>query len=115
MSIRSTRHGAVLAALAATLSLTGVAGAATASAATAAGPATVRPATVRPATVRPATFIGIEDGYGPTLADAQATAGRQMNSDYTGCQRPYFLVDDGQIANGQWWARVEANGCTGYR
>lgn len=103
MSIRPTRHGAVLAALAATLSLTGVAGAATASAA------------VRPATVRPATFIGIEDGYGPTLADAQATASRQMNSDYTGCQRPYFLVDDGQIANGQWWARVEANGCTGYR
>jgi hypothetical protein len=98
MSIRPTRHGAVLAALAATLCLTGVAGAETASAA-----------------VRPATFIGIEDGYGPTLADAQATAGRQMNSDYTGCQRPYFLVDDGQIANGQWWARVEANGCTGYR
>ena len=98
MSIRPTRHGAVLAALAATLSLTGVAGAQTASAA-----------------VRPGTFIGIEDGYGPTLADAQATASRQMNSDYTGCQRPYFLVSDGQIPNGTWWARVEANGCTGYR
>jgi hypothetical protein len=98
MSIRPTRHGAVLAALAATLSLTGVAGTATASAA-----------------VRPATFIGIEDGYGPTLADAQATAGAQMNADYTGCKRPYYLVSDGQIADGTWWARVEANGCTGYR
>ena len=108
MTIRPTRHGAVLAALAATLSLTGVAGAATASAATATG-------ATSSAVMRPATFIGIEDGYGPTLADAQATASRQMNADYTGCQRPYFLVDDGQIATGQWWARVEANGCTGYR
>ena len=97
MSIRPTRQGAALAALAAALSLTGVAGAATASAAE-----------------RPATFIGIEDGYGPTLADAQATASAQMNSDYTGCKRPYFLVSDGQLADGTWWARVEANGCTGY-
>ncbi|ACU75475.1 hypothetical protein Caci_6629 [Catenulispora acidiphila DSM 44928] len=98
MSIRPTRRRAVLAAVAVTVSLTGAAGATTASAA-----------------VRPATFIGIEDGYGPTLADAQATAGAQMNADYTGCKRPYFLVSDGQIADGTWWARVEANGCTGYR
>lgn len=98
MSIRPTRQSAVLAALAAALSLTGVAGAVTASAAE-----------------RPATFIGIEDGYGPTLADAQATASAQMNGDYTGCKRPYYLVSDGQLADGTWWARVEANGCTGYR
>jgi len=98
MSIRPTRQGTVLAALAAALSLTGVAGAATASAAE-----------------RPATFIGVEDGYGPTLADAQATASAQMNADYTGCKRPYILVADSQIANGTWWAEVEANGCTGYR
>ena len=98
MSIRPTRQGAVLAALAAVFSLTGVVGAATAS-----------------AVERPATFIGIEDGYGPTLAAAQATASTQMNADYTGCKRPYILVSDGQIANGTWWAEVEANGCTGYR
>src|ERR1700759_4993129 len=98
MSIRPVRQGAVLTALAAALSLTGAVGAATASAA-----------------VRPATFIGIEDGYGPTLAHAQAPASAQMNADYTGCKRPYFLVSDGQIADGTWWARVEANGCTGYR
>lgn len=98
MSIRPTRQGTVLAALVAALSLAGAAGAATAS-----------------AVERPATFIGIEDGYGPTLADAQANASAEMNGDYVGCKRPYFLVSDGQLADGTWWARVEANGCTGYR
>ena len=47
--------------------------------------------------------------------DAQANASSQMNGDYVGCKRPYFLVSDGQLADGTWWARVEANGCTGYR
>jgi hypothetical protein len=64
--------------------------------------------------VHPDTFIGTEYGYGATLAAATQAANQQMVGDYYGCQRPYFLVDDGQLADGTWWAEVKANGCKGY-
>jgi hypothetical protein len=64
--------------------------------------------------VRPDTFIGTEYGYGPTLAAATQAADSQMVGDYYGCLRPYYLVADGQEADGTWWAEVKANGCKGY-
>lgn len=68
------------------------------------------------ATARPAYgFIGREEGFGPTLDDAIRVAKQQMYGDYVGCKLPFILVDDGQLANGTWWADVDANGCTGYR
>jgi len=60
-------------------------------------------------------FIGHEEGFGPTLDDAIHVAKQQMYGDYVGCKLPFMVVDDGQLANGTWWADVEANGCTGYR
>ncbi|MFL6113622.1 MAG: hypothetical protein ACJ786_20000 [Catenulispora sp.] len=64
--------------------------------------------------VRSYTFTGTEYGYGATLDDAIHTANAQMVGDYYGCRRPYYLVADGQIADGTWWAEVKADGCQGY-
>jgi hypothetical protein len=78
------------------------------------GGGTATAATHGPASVRPYIFIGTEDGYGPTLAAATQAADEQMYGDYYGCQQPFYLVADGQLANGTWWAEVKANGCKGY-
>lgn len=64
--------------------------------------------------VRPYTFIGTEYGYGATLSAATWAADEQMYGDYYGCVQPFYLVADGQLANGTWWAEVKANGCKGY-
>ena len=64
--------------------------------------------------VHPDTFIGTEYGYGATLDDATQAADSQMYGDYYGCQWPFYLVADGQLADGTWWAEVKANGCKGY-
>jgi len=69
---------------------------------------------VRPHAVQPNTFIGKSYGYGPTLADAQQAADSQINDDYYDCKLPYYLIADGQQADGTWWAEVAANGCEGY-
>lgn len=65
--------------------------------------------------VHPDTFVGIEYGEGATLDAAIQNANFQMNGDYYGCLRPYYVVADGQYADGSWWAEVHANGCKGYR
>ncbi len=65
--------------------------------------------------VHPDTFVGTSYGSGATLAAATQDADSQINSDYYGCQQPYYLVADGQRADGTWWAEVKANGCKGYR
>lgn len=79
--------------------------------------ATSTSATTTHGTAVPAAygFIGHEEGFGPTLDDAIRVAKQQMYGDYVGCKLPFILVDDGQLANGTWWADVDANGCTGYR
>jgi hypothetical protein len=64
--------------------------------------------------VRPATFIGHDEGSGPTLAAAEQDAINQLYADYYGCIRPAFITSDGQLADGTWWADSEANGCQGY-
>jgi hypothetical protein len=70
--------------------------------------------TAMAASASPDTFIGHSEGWGPTLAAAQSAADEQMYSDYYGCKQPFYLVSDGQLANGTWWAKVAANGCIGY-
>jgi hypothetical protein len=80
---------------------------ATASAATAA-------AAQPQAGARPDTFIGKSYGYGATLADAQWAADSQIYADYYDCKLPFYLIADGQLADGSWWAEVAANGCQGY-
>ena len=73
--------------------------------------ATTAPA---PAAVHPNTFIGRDDGYGPTPEAAQRAAQEQLTSDYYGCKPPFYLVSEQQLPDGTWWAQVAENGCVGY-
>jgi hypothetical protein len=66
------------------------------------------------ASVSPNTFTGYATGSGATLAAAESAAGDLIDSDYSGCSRPYFLVSDGQYANGTWWAKMGAGNCKAY-
>jgi hypothetical protein len=61
----------------------------------------------------PATFVAHETGYGSTLIAAEQSARNMFANDFYGCGTA-FLVSDGQLANGTWWAYMAAN-CSGYR
>jgi hypothetical protein len=66
------------------------------------------------ASVTPHNFTGYATGTGATLAAAESAASDLIDSDYAGCSRPYFLVSDGQYANGTWWAKMGASNCKAY-
>lgn len=60
----------------------------------------------------PATFPAHETANGATLAAAQSTARSELNGDYGPCSG-FFLIADGQNADGSWWAEVGAT-CTAF-
>jgi hypothetical protein len=59
-----------------------------------------------------AFFIAKDSGSGPTLAAAEQNAKMNIIADYGPCEDfDYYAY--GQLANGTWWADVEAE-CSSY-
>ena len=64
-------------------------------------------ACVASAAVRPADYTMSETGYGSTLGLAEQNAEAQLRGDCT-IKGGFHLGEDGQYADGSWWALMSA-------
>ena len=64
------------------------------------------------AAVHPATFPERDEGTGATLSQAEFSARQRLQIDYGPCTG-IVLIDDGQFADGTWWAD-EGGNCSAF-